>query len=82
LAQTTHAARLLGAAAVLREELGVPETPVEHASNQRALAAVRAQLGDSDPAELLASGRSLGGDQAIAEALTLLEEVGSVLGAG
>ncbi len=82
LTRTTQAARLLGAAAVLREVLGIPETPVEHARNQRALAAVRAQLGDSDPTELLASGRSLGGDQAIAEALTLLEEVDGELGAG
>ncbi len=79
LARTAPAARLLGAAAALREELGVPATPVEHARNERALAEVRAERGEMATTKLLVSGRSLSIEQAIAEAHAVLREVATTL---
>jgi tetratricopeptide (TPR) repeat protein len=81
-ASVTNAApvvRLLSAAAVLREELGVPTTPVEHARNERALTAARASLSEPALIELQASGRALGAERAIAEAITVLREVATTL---
>ena len=80
-ASSAHAERaicLLGAAAALRDALGVPATPVERERNERSLAAIRGRLGENAVAELLASGRTLSLEGAATEALTVLREIASI----
>ena len=74
LASAEQAARLFGAAAALREALGVPAVTSEQARIGRSLAEARAHLGESALAEMLAIGRTLSVDQAVAEALSVLRQ--------
>ncbi|MDP8909304.1 MAG: tetratricopeptide repeat protein, partial [Chloroflexota bacterium] len=77
-----QALRLFGAAAALRETLGVPATAIERTRNERTLTKAKAQLGESVLAEIQASGRALSVEQAVAEALTVAREVSSASSAG
>ncbi|MDP8909305.1 MAG: hypothetical protein M3N47_09370 [Chloroflexota bacterium] len=52
-------------------------TPGERTRNERTLAEARARLGEPTVAEHQATGLSLSIEQAAAEALTLLQEVGA-----
>jgi hypothetical protein len=63
------AARLVAAAAAWRDAVGLPRPPVEKVRCERAIAAVRAALGDDAFAVAWADGQSLTPPQAIAEAL-------------
>jgi tetratricopeptide (TPR) repeat protein len=67
--QIERAARLFGAGAALRERLGASLPPIGRRSHDRAVAAVRATLGEAAFEAAWAAGRSLSLDQAIAEAL-------------
>jgi predicted ATPase/transcriptional regulator with XRE-family HTH domain len=67
--QGEQAARLLGAAAALRESIGTPQPPPEGASVETAVAAARATLGEEAWAAAFAAGRALSVEEAIAEAL-------------
>lgn len=60
---------LFGAAAAMREANGMRPQPIEQADNERAMAAVRAQLDEDAIAEAWAAGRALTSDQAVAYAL-------------
>jgi DNA-binding CsgD family transcriptional regulator len=64
-----RAARLLGASAALRETLGIPVTPIERSTVERASAAVRANVGEDAYAEAWAGGWALPLDEAIELAL-------------
>ena len=64
-----RAARMLGAAAALRESWNIPLPPVEHADLDRVIAAVRAGLGEKAFTGVWAAGRALPLDEAVAEAL-------------
>jgi len=61
-----RAARLLGAAATLRERAGVPLTPLESATVQRWSEMARDALGVDAFAAAWSAGAELGGDEAIA----------------
>jgi predicted ATPase/transcriptional regulator with XRE-family HTH domain len=63
------AARLLGAAASVREALGAPQPAQEKAEVEQTLAAVRAALGEEAWQATFAAGRGLTLEEAIAEAL-------------
>jgi predicted ATPase len=63
-----QAARLLGAAAELRERIGAPRPSVEQALNEREVAPARAALGEEAWAAAYAAGRALSLEEAIAEA--------------
>ena len=67
--QGARAARLLGAAAALREALGAPQPPQERTDTEQAVAPARAALGEEAWAAAYAAGRALTLEQAIAEAL-------------
>ena len=60
-----RAARLFGAAAVLREPVGDFASATLQAARERALAAIRTQLGEREFAAASAEGRSLSFDQAL-----------------
>jgi predicted ATPase/DNA-binding CsgD family transcriptional regulator len=62
---------LLGAAEALRETLGAPLLPDERAEHGRLAAAFRTRLGDGPVAALIAAGRALPLDDAIADALAI-----------
>jgi len=62
------AARLLGAAAVMRETTGSPVSPFDRADYERDLDAVRAALGEEAFAAAWATGKTLSLEQAIADA--------------
>ncbi|HEV2462097.1 MAG TPA: tetratricopeptide repeat protein, partial [Ktedonobacterales bacterium] len=64
-----QAARLLGAAAELRETIGAPRPSVEQALNEQEVAGARAVLGEQAWAAAYAAGRALSLEKAIAEAL-------------
>jgi hypothetical protein len=64
-----RAARLFGAAAALREAIGAPLPPVEHAAYDRSVAALRAALPEAAFAAAWAEGRRMTVDQAIDTAL-------------
>jgi len=68
VAQGNHvwAAHLWGVAEALRETVGVPIPPVEHASYNRSVAASRAQLGEQAFAFAWAEGRTMSPEQALA----------------
>ncbi|MBV9173532.1 MAG: hypothetical protein JOZ81_26000, partial [Chloroflexi bacterium] len=75
--QATRAARLLGAAEVTREQLGVtlrPDDPVEH---QRAVAAARGRLGEKRFAAAWSAGRAMSLAQAVTYAVVAQEPRGS-----
>jgi non-specific serine/threonine protein kinase len=67
--QGERAARLLGAAAAVRETLGAPPPPEERAETEQGVAAARAALGEERWAAAFAAGQALTLEQAIAEAL-------------
>jgi predicted ATPase/DNA-binding XRE family transcriptional regulator len=66
---SVRAARLLGAATALREAIGAPLPPVEHAAHERTLACARADLGEPAFERAWSGGWALPIDQAVAEAL-------------
>jgi len=68
-ARATRAARLLAAAAALRDALGAPRPLAERAGYERVVAAVRAALGDARFDEAWAAGRVLPLEQAIVAAI-------------
>jgi non-specific serine/threonine protein kinase len=68
-APAERAARLLGAAAALRERVGAPRRPHGRADTERAAAPARAALGEAAWVAAFASGRALTLEEAIAEAL-------------
>jgi tetratricopeptide (TPR) repeat protein len=61
-----RAAKLWGAAESLREAIGAPIPPLERATYERAVTAMRTQLGEETFAAAWAEGRSLTPDQALA----------------
>jgi predicted ATPase/transcriptional regulator with XRE-family HTH domain len=67
--QPQRAARLFGAAEMLRTAANIPLPPVMRAEYDQAVAAIRAQLDESTFAAAWAAGRALTLEQAIAEAL-------------
>jgi tetratricopeptide (TPR) repeat protein len=67
--QLERAARLFGAAEVLRESTGTPLPPAYRAAYERDVTAIRAQLDDDVFAAAWAAGQALTLEQAIAEAL-------------
>jgi hypothetical protein len=68
------AARLFGAAARLRDEIGAPLTPTERAYLDPVMSALEEALGAEEFAAAWAAGRALSPEQAIAEALELAGE--------
>ena len=68
-AEPKRAARLWGAAEALRQQIGCRPAPASRATYERALALVRAQLGDEAFAAAWGVGAALSLDEAIAEAL-------------
>jgi predicted ATPase/transcriptional regulator with XRE-family HTH domain len=68
-AQAERAARLLGAAAALRERVDVSPSPRDRVNMQRAAAEARLTLGETGWAAAFAAGRALALEEAIAEAL-------------
>jgi hypothetical protein len=64
-----RAARLLGGAAALREEMGIPRAPVEGAEFDRRLGEARSALGEAEFAAAWSTGRAMSAQQAIADAL-------------
>jgi hypothetical protein len=68
--QGERAARLLGAAAALRETIGAPLPLPERADVEQAVAGARAALGEAEWTAAFAAGRMLSLEQAIAEALS------------
>jgi non-specific serine/threonine protein kinase len=65
------AARLLGAADVIRERSGVPIRPSRRPSYDQAVAEIRLSLGEDGYAESRRAGRALSADEVIAAAATL-----------
>jgi tetratricopeptide (TPR) repeat protein len=68
-ATRNRAARLLGAAEALREAIGAPLSPGERPDHDRAVAAVRGELGEEAFAAARAEGRAMTLEQAITCAL-------------
>ncbi len=64
----TWAARLWGTAEALREAIGMPLPPVEHVSYNRAVAAVRTELGEQAFAAAWVQGRTQSPEQGLATA--------------
>jgi predicted ATPase/class 3 adenylate cyclase/DNA-binding CsgD family transcriptional regulator len=64
--ESVWAARLWGATEALREAMGTPIPPVEHASYERSVAAARSQLGEQAFAAAWAEGRIMSPEQALA----------------
>jgi predicted ATPase len=69
LGQPARAARLFGAAEALRDISGATIFPVDQPNYDRAVAIVRAQLGDTSFAAAWAEGRAMELEQVIAEAI-------------
>jgi tetratricopeptide (TPR) repeat protein len=69
----TSAARLAGSAAALRDMIGAPHVPSEHARIQRRLEPARRALGERSYDELCVTGRRVAMQQAIALALETAE---------
>jgi non-specific serine/threonine protein kinase len=67
--QGERAARLLGAAATLREALSAPQPTVDRVDTEQAVAAARTALGEEAWSEEFAAGRALSLESAITEAL-------------
>jgi ATP/maltotriose-dependent transcriptional regulator MalT len=68
-AQAERAARLLGAAATLRERVAVSPSSRDRVNMERAVAEARLTLGETEWAAAFAAGRALTVEAAIAEAL-------------
>lgn len=65
-----RAARLLGAAEVLRETIGSPVTPTWRGRYERFMALAKSQLGEAEFAAAWQAGRRLGLEEAVTHALT------------
>jgi tetratricopeptide (TPR) repeat protein len=76
--QPERAARLFGAAAALRESVGAPLAANERADNERYVDLVRVALGNEAFMTAWETGRALSLEGAIAEALTLTEELDGI----
>ena len=76
-----HAARLLGAAEVLRTRIGIPVPPVEQADYDRALAAACEQLGPAAFEAAWDEGRAMDWEQAAAYAMENQVDSGHIDGA-
>ena len=76
-----QSARLLGSVARLTRELGVALEVLERKTYLQDTALVRAQLSEEAFASAWAGGQALTLDQAIDEALALLDEIGAGTGA-
>ncbi|MEA2529271.1 MAG: hypothetical protein QOG89_915, partial [Thermomicrobiales bacterium] len=63
------AAKFLGAAKALREEVGIPVEPALQEAHARTLAAVQAALGEEPFAQARAAGRAMSREEAIAAAI-------------
>lgn len=72
-AQPERAARLWGAAELLREAIGAPLRPITRQTYECAVSAAHAQLDEATFAAVWADGRALTIEQAIAYALTIAE---------
>jgi non-specific serine/threonine protein kinase len=68
-ARLPSAARMLGAAAALRDAIGASPQPADVAMRARTIAAVQASLGDERFAALWLEGQAMSADEAIAHAL-------------
>ncbi|MGD9892504.1 MAG: tetratricopeptide repeat protein [Dehalococcoidia bacterium] len=75
-AQSARAARLLGAAAALREAIGYVIPPSERAEHEAGMAAVRATLGEDAFAAAWSAGRAMSLEEAITEGLRADEDRG------
>ncbi|MDP8922862.1 MAG: tetratricopeptide repeat protein [Chloroflexota bacterium] len=71
------AGRLLGAAAALRDAIGVPVSPLDRPTFELAMRTARAAVGQKDFDAALSEGRSLSTDQAIELALATADPAGS-----
>ncbi|HEV2456851.1 MAG TPA: hypothetical protein VGS80_00680, partial [Ktedonobacterales bacterium] len=80
--QAERAARLLGAAATLRERVGVLRKRWWGGDMERAAARTRAALGEERWAAAYATGRALTLEEAVAEALCEEEECAPVIVGG
>jgi hypothetical protein len=67
--QPERAARLIGAAASLRDAIGVPLSPSERGDYDRLVAALRGLLGDAAFTVARDAGRALGLAEAVDDAL-------------
>jgi predicted ATPase/class 3 adenylate cyclase len=76
--QPERAAQLLGAAAALREALGVPVPRSEREDHDHAVAATRTALGETAFAAAWAAGRALPVEEAVNEALALVNLVNAL----
>lgn len=65
--QRTWAVRLCGAAEKLRKEVALPMAPFEHIPYQRTVIALRTYFGEQVFAKLLAEGRAMSFEEALAE---------------
>lgn len=68
-ARHVEAARLFAAAQTLREAIGAPLPPADHVRYDRAVAGVRAGLGEQAFAAAWAEGQAMALEQAVADAL-------------
>jgi hypothetical protein len=68
-ARAQRAARLLGAAAALRERVDVLPSPRDRVNTERAAAEARAALGEEQWAAAFAAGRAMALEESIAQAL-------------
>jgi tetratricopeptide (TPR) repeat protein len=68
-AQGKRAARLWGAAEVLRKSIGTPLHPTERPDYDRSVAAVRSQLGEAEWEEAFAQGMAMSAEEAAEYAL-------------
>jgi DNA-binding CsgD family transcriptional regulator/tetratricopeptide (TPR) repeat protein len=74
LRRPERAMHLAGAAAALREAIGLPLTPLEQAEHEQRVAWARGQLGAAPFAAAWEAGRALTPEAALAEAALLLHE--------
>ena len=75
LGQAASAARLLGSTAALREAIGAPVAAHFRATYDQIVAATRAKIGEAAFEAAWAAGRALPLERAIAEALSLIDEL-------
>jgi predicted ATPase/DNA-binding CsgD family transcriptional regulator len=75
--QPERAARLYGAAAALREAIGVPDVGRERPASERGVSTVRTALAPEAFAAAWESGRAMPPQQAVAEALTPADVAGA-----
>jgi predicted ATPase/DNA-binding SARP family transcriptional activator len=63
--QLQYATRLIGAATALRNTIGAPHSPIDLPDYQRMVAAIRAQLGETDFARAWADGQMMSSEQIV-----------------